>query len=163
MNNITSPRMMLVAGLLFATLSTASCRSATNPLVGSWRWDNAKTLDNLKATAGGAPESQAASLDKARRFVEAVATRLHSNMVLTYTDHDCVEVITDDTGREISRGITPYKVLAVNDDYVLVDRLAKGGVAKIFRESDSSLYVEVKVGNFVYRDYFTRIPSTLSR
>jgi len=134
----------------------------TNPLVGSWRWDNARTLNNLKPTADVAPELQA-SADKARRFVEAVATRLHSNMVLTYTDHDCTEVITDNAGHELSRAVIPYKVLAIHDDYVLVDQLEKGGVAKIFRENDSSLYVEVKAGNFVYRDYFTRIPSTSSK
>jgi hypothetical protein len=154
---------VLLAGLLLATLSIGSCRSATNPLVGSWRWDNAKTLENFKATAAAAPESQASSIEKARRFVESVATRLRSNMVLTYTDHDCAEVITDDTGREISREITPYKVLEIKNDHVLIDQSTKGGVVKLFREGDSSLSVEVKVGNFVYRDYFTRIPSTSSK
>jgi hypothetical protein len=162
MNNLTSPRIMLVAGLL-SVLSISSCRAVTNPLVGSWRWDNAKTLDNFKAAADGAPESQAASVDKARRFVEAVATRLRSNMVLIYTDHDCTQVITDDAGRELSRETMPYKLLELHDNYVLVDQFEKWGVVKIFRENDLSLYVEVKVGNFVYRDYFTRIPSTTSR
>lgn len=109
--------MLLAAGLLLATLSIGSCRSVTNPLVGSWRWDNAKTLNNLKPTADVAPEFQA-SADKARRFVEVVATRLHSNMVLTYTDHDYTEVITDDTGHELSRKTVPYKVLGINADYV---------------------------------------------
>ena len=153
---------MLVAGLLLV-LSIGSCGAVTNPLVGSWRWDNAKTLDNFKATADRAPESQAASVDKARRFVEAVATRLRSNMVLIYTDHDCTEVITDDAGREFSRETMRYKLLEVHDNYVLVDQFENGGVVKIFRENDLTLYVEVKVGDFVYRDYFTRIPSTTSR
>lgn len=162
MNSLTSRRRMLVAGLL-VVLSIGSCRAVTNPLVGSWRWDNAKTLDNFKAAADGAPASQAASVDKARRFVEAVATRLRSNMLLIYTDHDCTEVVTDEVGREVSREITPYKVLEIHDNYVLVDQLDKGGVVKIFRENDSSLYVEVKVGTFVYRDYFTRIPAISSR
>jgi hypothetical protein len=149
---------MLLAALLLV-LSMGSCRATTNPSVGSWRWDNAKTLDNFKTTADSAPASQAASVANARRFVEAVAARLRSNMVLIYTDHDCTGVITDDGGRELSREIMPYKILEIHDNYVLVDQLDKGGVVKIFRESDSSLYLEVKVGSFVYRDYFTRIPS----
>jgi hypothetical protein len=99
--------------LIGATVCIAAASGApNNPLIGSWRWDNEKTLQNFHVSTQGTKEYMN-SAAKAKQFVQSVAARIRSNMVLTYRDNEYDEVIT--------------------------------------------LFVEVKVGDFIYRDYFTRL------
>ena len=77
-------------------------------------------------------------------------------MTLTYTDQECTQVIAGGSGIVISRESIPYKTLELRQDYVVVDQMKNGGVGKIFL-AGNSFYVEVKVGEFTYRDYFTRM------
>ena len=56
----------------------------------------------------------------------------------------------------LSKASFPYKIVEVGKDYVIVDQMKNGGVGKLFL-AGNSFYVEVKVGEFTYRDYFTRM------
>jgi hypothetical protein len=56
----------------------------------------------------------------------------------------------------ISKESIPYKILELGKDYVIVDPMKNGGVGKLFLVGNS-FYVEVAVGEFTYRDYFTRM------
>ena len=139
-----------------AALNCGACLASDNPLLGTWKWDNQRTLHEFQMpTTGNAELIRSAT--KAKRFVNATVLRLRSNMTLMYLDKECIEVIHDALGRELSRKALPYRIIKLEKDYLLVDQYNNGGVGKIFRENDDSFYVEVKVGTFVYRDYFTRI------
>jgi hypothetical protein len=52
--------------------------------------------------------------------------------------------------------VAPYRIVEVGKDYVIVDQLKNGGISRLFL-SENAFYVEVKVGEFTYRDYFTRM------
>jgi len=140
----------MVGGLL-----TWPSRAADNPLIGTWKWDNNKTLREFRLpTVGSEPFKSDAA--RAKRFVEGQARNLQSTMTLTYTDQECTQVIAGGSGIVISRESIPYKTLELRQDYVVVDQMKNGGVGKIFL-AGNSFYVEVKVGEFTYRDYFTRM------
>jgi hypothetical protein len=128
--------------------------AADNPLVGSWRWDNEKTLSNFKFPDDGSDEQKKDAL-KARRFVESVAREIRSNVTLTYEDREYTQTTYDNEGRELNRVSAPYKIVKVSGNSVIVDQFEHGHVVELFLEGDS-FYVEVKVGAFTYRDYFTR-------
>jgi len=49
-----------------------------------------------------------------------------------------------------------YKFVEAGKDYVIVDQMKNGGTGKLFL-TGNAFYVEVKVGEFTYRDYFTRM------
>jgi hypothetical protein len=144
----------LLIGVLTAFVFNPSI-AGDNPLIGSWRWDNVKTLQNLKIPTEGSDELMK-SAHKAKTFVQSVAKNLRSNMVLTYRDNECDQITFDNEGRELSRHTMAYRLVEVRKDVVIVDQLDNGGVVKLFRDGDKSFYVEVKVGEFAYRDYFTR-------
>jgi hypothetical protein len=153
MRKVSGLGLLLVAisaGLTF----TVSC-GGENPLIGSWRWDNAKTLANFRLPTEGSDELKQ-SADKAKRLVEGIAAKAHSNMVLTYRDSECEEVIFTQTGQVLSRETIPYRLVKVEKTVVIIDQKENGGIVKLFRDGNDSLYVEVQVGSYTYRDYFTR-------
>ena len=78
-------------------------------------------------------------------------------MTLTYTDQGCLEIIDDNKGNVLSRESSPYKIVEIGKDYVILDQARNGGVGKLFLKGNS-FYVEVKVGEYSYNDYFTRLP-----
>src|SRR5271168_4059669 len=74
-----------------------SVAAADNPLIGSWRWDNDKTLQEFTLPTAGS-EQLKSDAARAKRFVEAQVNHLHSNMTLTYTEKEYTEVIVANTG-----------------------------------------------------------------
>jgi hypothetical protein len=56
----------------------------------------------------------------------------------------------------LSKESFPYRIVEAGKDYVIVDQMKNGGVSKFFL-AGNGFYVEVKVGEFTYRDYFTRM------
>jgi hypothetical protein len=137
-----------------ALVIASHCYAAANPLIGSWKWDNEKTLQQFKIPSKGSHQLME-SAAKAKRFVIATRTRLRSHMVLIYRDEECAEVIYDKSGHELSRKWSPYRVVTIAKDYVVIDE--NGGIAKIYLDDDNSFHVLVRIGDFVYKDYFTRI------
>jgi hypothetical protein len=85
--------------------------------------------------------------------VEAIAKKLNSNMTLTYTDTKCTGIIIDCKGDELRKESFPYKIVELGESNIVIDEA--GGVSKIFFEGNH-FYVEVKVGDYTYKDYFTR-------
>jgi hypothetical protein len=90
---------------------------------------------------------------KAKAFVEAVARKRNSNVTLTYTDNRCTEIIFDSKGHELSKESFAYKIVELAESNIVIDE--PSGVSKIFFEGNH-FYVEVKVGEYTYRDYFTK-------
>jgi hypothetical protein len=143
-----------MAALILLAFTCNGCVAAKNPLIGTWKWDNVKTLQKFQSPTEGSAELNA-SAAKAKAFVEAVAKKLNSNVTLTYTDNKCTEIIVDGIGHELSKQSSPYKIVETHKDYIVVDQPNNGGPGKVFFEG-SSFYVEVKVGDYTYRDYFTK-------
>jgi hypothetical protein len=150
-------KFILTFVLVVSLMSFGFCGSVVgdNPLIGSWKWDNDKTLQSFKLPTEGSEELMR-SARKAKSFAESVKKKLHSNMVLTYRQNECDQVIYDDNGHELSRETIPYRLVEVRKDMVIVDQPKNGGVGKLFRDGENSFYVIVKVDEFSYRDYFTR-------
>jgi hypothetical protein len=143
-----------LAALIFIALTFNGCLAAKNPLIGTWKWDNAKTLREFHSPTEGSAELRA-SAAKAKAFTEAIAKKLNSNVRLTYTDNKCTEIIVDSKDHELSKESFPYKIVETHNDYIVVDQSNNGGPRKGFFEG-SSFYVEVKVGEYTYKDYFTK-------
>jgi hypothetical protein len=150
--NRTVARCWRPTALILLVFTCTGCLAAKNPLVGTWRSDDAKTLQEFQSPAEGSAELKA-SAAKAKAFVEAVAKKLNSNVTLTYTDSKCTEVIFDSKGHELSKESFPYKIVELGDSNIVIDEAS--GVSKIFFEGNH-FYVEVKVGDYAYKDYFTR-------
>lgn len=77
-------------------------------------------------------------------------------MILTYRDHECEQVIFGKDGQVLSRETIPYKLVEVKKDFLVIDQFQKGGVVKLYRDGDQSMYVEVWVGDYSYKDFFTK-------
>jgi hypothetical protein len=88
--------------------------------------------------------------------VEAVAKKLNSNVTLTYAHNKCTEIIFDSKGHELSKESFPYKIVETHKGYIVVDQPNNGGRYRVFFEG-SSFYVEVKVGGYTYKHYFTKL------
>jgi len=129
--------------------------AADNPLIGTWKWDNDKTLREFRLPTEGS-EQLKSDAARAKRFVEGQVRNARSNMTLTYTDKEYTEVIVANSGMALSNETCPYRIVEVGKGYVIVDQLKNGGAGKLFL-SGNSFYVEVKVGEFTYRDYFTKM------
>jgi hypothetical protein len=142
--------------LALALIVGDRCYAATNPLIGSWKWDNEKTLRRFNMPSKGSNQLME-SAAKAKRFVMGTVSKLRSKMVLIYRDRECAEVIYDNSGHELSRKWFAYRVLEISRRYVIIDQPGIGGIIKIYLDGDDSSYVLVRVGEFKYRDYFTRI------
>jgi hypothetical protein len=147
-------RGVLLIGILAGLACQISC-TGDNPLLGSWRHDNNKTLMNMLPPADGSDELRT-SASKARAFVEAQVTKLRTNVVLTYREHECEQIIFADNGEVLTRETFPYRLVEVRKDHIIIDQLENGGIAKLFREGDDSMYVEVQAGSYKYKDYFTK-------
>jgi hypothetical protein len=128
-----------LAALILMAFTYNGCPAPKNPLVGTWRSDNAKTLQELQSPAEGSSELKA-SAAKAKAFVEAVAEKLNSNVTLTYTDNKCTEIIFDSKGHELSKESFPHKIVELGESYIVIDEAS--GVSKIFFEGNH-FYVEV--------------------
>lgn len=144
----------IAATLLWAASTFGACFAQDNPLIGSWKWDNSKTLQNFRMPTAGT-EAYMRSATKAKAFVENAAAKLNSNMSLTYDQANCREVIFDGKGKVLSDTSYPYKILKSGKDFLIVDQPGNGGKGKLFLDGNS-FYVEVKVDDFSYRDYFTK-------
>jgi hypothetical protein len=142
-----------LATLILLAFTCSGCLSAKNPLIGTWRSDDSKTLQEFQSPTEGSAELKA-SAAKAKAFVEAVAEKLNSNVTLTYTDSKCTEIIFDSKGHELSKESFPYKIIELGESNIVIDEAS--GVSKIFFEGNH-FYVEVKVGDYTYKDYFTRL------
>ena len=106
-------------------LTTLACNEsfgAKNPLLGSWKSDNAKTLHEFSLSTKGSKQLKSDAA-KAKRFIESAAKKLGSNTTLTYIEGDCIEIAD--------------------------------GLGRLFLEGNN-FYVEVKVDDYTYRDYFTK-------
>ena len=142
-----------LTALILLAFTCTGCLAAKNPLIGTWKWDNAKTLQEFQSPTEGSAELKV-SAAKAKAFVEAVAKKLNSNITLTYTDSQCTEIILDSKGHELSKQSFPYKIVELGESNIVIDE--PSGVNKIFFEGNH-FYVEVKVGDYTYKDYFTRL------
>lgn len=120
-------RLALVLGLsvLGSLLALPAC-AAANPLIGSWKWDNNKTLQELKMPTEGSDQLKSDAA-RAKRFVEGEIRNLNSNMTLTYTDKEYVEVIVDGHGAVLSKTSSPYKVVEIGKGYVIIDQMKNWG------------------------------------
>jgi hypothetical protein len=147
-----SPPPLAITALLLATFTSNGCLAAKNPLIGTWKWDNAKTLQEFQSPTDGSAELKA-SAATTKAFVEAVAEKLNSNVTLTYTDSKCTEIIFDSKGHELSKESFPYKIVELSDSHIVIDEVS--GLSKIFFEGNH-FYVKVKVGDYTYKDYFTK-------
>jgi hypothetical protein len=149
-------RGAIAAALLWAASFCNACLAQDNPLIGSWKWDNNKTLQNFRMPTEGT-KAQMRSAAKAKAFVENAAAKLNSNMSLTYDQTNCREVIVDGKGSVLSDASYPYKIVKSGKGFLIVDQPGHGGKGKLFLEGNS-FYVAVKVDDFSYRDYFTKLP-----
>ncbi len=77
-------------------------------------------------------------------------------MVITYRDEEADQIVFGDNGQVLSRETIPYRLVEVRQHYVVIDQLENGGIVTLFREGDGSMYVEVRVGRYKYKDYFTK-------
>jgi hypothetical protein len=136
-----------LSALSFIAFTCNGCLAPKNPLIGTWRSDDAKTLREFQSPTEG-------SAAKAKAFVEAVAEKLNSNVTLTYTDSKCIEIIFDSKGHELSKQSFPYKIVELGESNIVIDEAS--GVSRIFFEGNH-FYVEVKVGDYTYKDYFTKL------
>jgi hypothetical protein len=152
--DVPTSRTLCLSALTLLAFTCNGCLAAKNPLIGTWRWDNVKTLQEFQSPTEGSAELKA-SAAKAKAFVEAIARKLNSNVTLTYADNKCTEIIVDSEGHEISKESFPYTIVETHKDYIVVDQPNNGAPYRVFFEG-SSFYVEVKVGDYTYKDYFTR-------
>ena len=143
----------LMLGLTVFVLNES--RAGENPLIGSWKWDNNKTLQNLQFPVEGSNELKA-SATKAKIFVEAIRKRIGSKTTVTYSDKEYLQVTYDDKDNILSKESAPYKLIKVGHDFVIIDQMKNGGHEKIFFEGNS-FFVEVHVGEYTYKDYFSKI------
>ena|ERR1700675_2799989 len=142
-----------LTALILLAFSCNRCLAPKNPLIGTWRSDDAKTLQEFQSPTEGSAELKASEA-KAKAFVEAVAKKLNSNVTLTYTEKECTEIIFDSKGHELSKESFPYKIVELGESNIVIDEAS--GMSKIFFEGNH-FYVEVTVGDYTYKDYFTRL------
>jgi hypothetical protein len=140
----------VVSGLL-----ALRSQAADSPLLGTWEWDHDKALQEFKVPTQGS-EQLKTDAARAKRFVEGTVKQLGSNMTLTYTDKEYIEVTVGGKGAVLSKTSSPYRIVEIGKDYVIIDQQKNGGTVKLF-VNGNSFYVEVKVGEFTYRDYFTKM------
>jgi hypothetical protein len=140
---------------VLGSLLAMSSQAADNPLVGTWKWDNDKTLREFRLPTEGS-EQLKTDAARAKRFVEGQISNAHSNMTLKYTDEDCTQVVVGGNGLVLSKTSSPSRIVEIGKGYVIVDQLKNDGIGKLFLNGNG-FYVEVKVGEFTYRDYFTRM------
>jgi hypothetical protein len=88
--------------------------------------------------------------------VEAVAKKLNSNVTLTYTDKNWTEIIFDSKGHEFSKESLPYTIVETHKDYIVVDQHNNYAPTRVYFEG-RSFYVEVKVSDYTYKSYFTKL------
>jgi hypothetical protein len=148
-------RVGCLTALILLAFTGNGCRTAKSPLIGTWKMDDAKTLREFQSPTEGSAELKA-SAAKAKAFVEAVAKKLNSNVTLTYTDKNCTEIIFDSKGHELSKESFPYTIVETHKDYIVVDEHNNYGPSRVYFEG-RSFYVEVKVGDYTYKSYFTRL------
>jgi len=144
-----------MAMLIMVASILNQCFAQDNPLIGSWKWDNIKTLQELEVPQKASPETKR-SATKAKRIVEMMGNKLGSNVTFTYTEKSCLEIVFDNKGNELSRESFPYKIVKKGKDFASIDQLDNGGVINIFFK-ENYFYVEMKVDDFVYKDYFVRL------
>ena len=82
---------------------------------------------------------------------------LHMVVVVTYRDGEYEQVMRDNSGLEFSRTVAPYRVVEITKDAIIIDQFNNGGLIKQFFEGKDSFYVQVKVGEFTFKDYFTKL------
>jgi hypothetical protein len=83
-------RLIAAITSILLAFTCTGCLAPKNPLLGTWRMDDAKTLQEFQSPTEGSAELKG-SAAKAKAFVEAVAKNLTSNVTLTYTDKSCTE------------------------------------------------------------------------
>lgn len=152
------PQDRLIARLIalaWLALASLPAQAADNPLLGSWRWDNAKTLRNLQVPAEGSPELLE-SANRARTFVTQLNAKLNSNIIHTYSESEFTQVTFGPDGGVLSSESMPYLLIETHADHVVIDQLANGGRSTLYLDGPDSVYVEVHMGSFTFRDYFTR-------
>ena len=86
--------------------SDIASRAADNPLIGTWKWDNNKTLREFRLPTVGSEQFKRDAA-RAKRFVEGQIRNLQSTMTLTYTDQECTQAIVGSSGTVISRESIP--------------------------------------------------------
>lgn len=126
-------------------------------MLGSWRWDNGKTLRNLQVPAEGSQELLE-SAQRARTFVANLNAKLNSNVVVSFSKNEYTQSTFGPGGDVFSRESVPYRVIEVHADRIVIADQAEGGTSTLFFDGPDSFYVEVSVGTFIYKDYFTREP-----
>jgi hypothetical protein len=77
-------------------------------------------------------------------------------VTLKYSDTEYTQVIVGGKDIVLSKTSPPYRVVEIGKDYVIIDQMKNWGIAKLFL-TGNGFYVEVNVGEFTYRDYFTRM------
>lgn len=147
-------KIKVVLPLLMVILSGCSFAS-DNPLIGSWRMDSDKTLKELKIPTEGSEELKNSAV-KAQKAVECFAKKICGDVGLIYSEKEYITVIFDDKANKLSNVSAPYKVVKGSKNYIVIDQFKNGGITEIFIENDS-FYVNVSVGEYVYRNYFTKL------
>ena len=152
-------RLVIGFGFSLALVLTvfvySESRAAENPLIGTWKWDLNKTLQNLRFPSEGSDELKA-SATKAKKFVEGAAKNIVPNTTVIFADKEYLQIIYDSKGNILSRAYAPYNIITIGQDFVVVDQMENGGIGKLFFEGNS-FYVEVQVGEYTYKDYFSKI------
>lgn len=153
---ISAARYGFVVFMLLATFIFNKGQAAENPLIGSWKWDNNMTLQNLRVPTQGSDEMKASAV-RAKRFVESI--KINSlRVTLTYSGKNYIQVMSDDKGKVISRAFAPYHIIQTGKHFLVVDQNKNGGIKKLFFEGNS-FFVKVRMGQYTYKDYFTKLAS----
>jgi hypothetical protein len=106
-----------LAALMLTTFVCNESFAAENPLLGSWKWDNAKTLHEFTLPTKGS-EQLTSDAAKAKRFIESAAKKLGSNTTVTYSESDCIEIVHDNKGTVLSKSSFPYRIVEMGKDYI---------------------------------------------
>jgi hypothetical protein len=143
-----------IAAVLITFFSNG-CLAAQNQLVGTWVWDSEKTLEEQEVPDNASAEVRDAA-DRARKLIQARTKNVGSKLTLEYTDTSCLQTQFDNGGNVLTRETIPYRVVSVTDKSITIDEFKNGGIVEIFMEG-AYFYINVKVDDFTYKDYFRKL------
>jgi hypothetical protein len=84
-------RRVLIFSVVGGLLTLSSC-AADNPLIGTWKQDWNRTLQELKVPTEGTEQITSESA-RAKRFIQGGARNLGDSVRFAYTDTICTESV----------------------------------------------------------------------
>jgi hypothetical protein len=146
----------ILTALILAAFMGGECLAAKSPLIGSWKWDNEKTLEEFRLLTK-ASDGMNGSTSKTEQFL-AARLKHRLNVTFTYTEKRCIQITFDERGNLLGKESFPYRIVQSGKDFAVVNHFKNGGESKLFfRGGGDSFYVEVHTRDYEFRDYFTRL------